>query len=203
MNIIEMIDGIAFQTNILALNAAVEAARAGDKGRGFAVVAAEVRALAQRSASAAKEIKSLIGGSFEQVENGSRQADAAGVAMKEVLDSVADIARIMNDIAAAAREQAQGIEQINEAISLVGEATQHNAALSEHAAAASESLKDRAARLSGAVAAFKLDEVDSLHSDAVEDVVPAAPCARVIEFPSEFSSLPMSAASEPRKIKCA
>jgi methyl-accepting chemotaxis protein len=154
--IIGVIDAIAFQTNILALNAAVEAARAGEQGRGFAVVATEVRNLAHRSASAAKEIKGLITESVSQVEQGSRLADRAGLTMKAVVDSVQQVTLIMNDIAAASREQSDGIDQINTAVLEMDNMTQQNAALVEEAAAAAESMRDQATSLVAAVSIFKL-----------------------------------------------
>lgn len=157
LDIIRVIDGIAFQTNILALNAAVEAARAGIHGRGFAVVAAEVRALAQNSASAAKEIKGLIESSVAQVEHGNAVAGAAGETMKEIVTSVQHVAGIMSDITSASREQTAGIEQVNIALGHMDDTTQQNALLVEHAAAAATSLQSQASRLAEAVAAFKLD----------------------------------------------
>src|SRR5450830_667365 len=156
VDIISVIDGIAFQTNILALNAAVEAARAGEQGRGFAVVASEVRNLAQRSASAAKEIKILIGDSVEKVDSGSRLVDAAGKTMKEIVTSVKHVANIMSEITAAGQEQSTGIEEVNRAITQMDEMTQQNAALVEQAAAAAESMEEQAANLAHAVSAFKL-----------------------------------------------
>ncbi|MFD2294876.1 methyl-accepting chemotaxis protein [Massilia sp. GCM10020059] len=156
VDIISVIDGIAFQTNILALNAAVEAARAGEQGRGFAVVAAEVRSLAQRSAAAAKEIKDLIDDSVEKVEVGSSLVNQAGSTMNEVVDSVRRVTDIMSEIMAASQEQSAGIEQVNQAISQMDEVTQQNAALVEEAAAASASMQDEAQRLSDAVGVFKL-----------------------------------------------
>jgi methyl-accepting chemotaxis protein len=158
VDIISVIDGIAFQTNILALNAAVEAARAGEQGRGFAVVASEVRNLAQRSAAAAKEIKTLIGDSVDKVETGSRLVDQAGKTMDEVVASIARVTAIMNDITSASDEQRDGIEQVNRAVTQMDEVTQQNAALVEQAAAAAASMQDQAANLSAVVSTFRLDE---------------------------------------------
>ncbi len=157
VDIIGVIDGIAFQTNILALNAAVEAARAGEQGRGFAVVATEVRNLAQRSAGAAKEIKALIGDSVEKVEAGTKLVDEAGTTMNEIVTSVKHVADIMSEITAASQEQSAGIEQVNDAITQMDEMTQQNAALVEQAAAAAQSMQDQAGSLSHAVSIFKLD----------------------------------------------
>lgn len=157
VDIIGVIDGIAFQTNILALNAAVEAARAGEQGRGFAVVASEVRTLAQRSASAAKEIKELIGDSVDKVSIGSRLVDDAGATMREVVESVKRVTDIMSEITAASQEQTDGIEQINQAVMQMDQVTQQNAALVEEAAAAAEALQDQAQNLSQVVSVFKLD----------------------------------------------
>jgi methyl-accepting chemotaxis protein len=154
--IISVIDGIAFQTNILALNAAVEAARAGEQGRGFAVVASEVRSLAGRSADAAKEIKSLINASVEKVEGGSALVAQAGHTMTEIVSSVQRVTDIMGGITTAASEQSDGIAQVNAAISQLDQMTQQNAALVEESAAAASSMKDQAARLAGVVATFKL-----------------------------------------------
>jgi methyl-accepting chemotaxis protein len=157
VDIIGVIDGIAFQTNILALNAAVEAARAGEQGRGFAVVASEVRSLAQRSATAAKEIKGLIGDSVEKVDGGAKLVDQAGATMTEIVESVKRVADLMSEIAAASNEQSSGIMHVNEAIAQMEQVTQQNAALVEQAAASAESLKDEAGRLAQAVGVFKLD----------------------------------------------
>ena len=158
VDIISVIDGIAFQTNILALNAAVEAARAGEQGRGFAVVAAEVRNLAQRSASAAKEIKGLIDDSVSKVGEGSQQVAQAGKTMDEIVDSVKRVTDIMAEIMSASQEQNQGIEQINQAITQMDQVTQQNAALVEEAAAAAQSLQEQTAGLSQVVSVFRLDD---------------------------------------------
>ena len=158
-DIIGTIDGIAFQTNILALNAAVEAARAGEQGRGFAVVAGEVRSLAQRSAEAAREIKSLIGTSVDKVEAGSRLVKDAGSTMDEIVASVQRVADIIGEISAAAAEQSQGIGQVNTAVTHLDQMTQQNAALVEQSAAAAESLKEQAQRLTQVVGAFRLGAV--------------------------------------------
>ncbi|WP_312518459.1 methyl-accepting chemotaxis protein [Massilia sp.] len=155
-DIIGVIDGIAFQTNILALNAAVEAARAGEQGRGFAVVASEVRNLAQRSAAAAKEIKGLIGDSTGKVEAGSKLVAEAGATMEEIVDSVRRVTDIMAEISAASREQTAGIEQINQAVTQMDQGTQQNAALVEQAAAASASMQEQAGKLATAVSVFRI-----------------------------------------------
>jgi methyl-accepting chemotaxis protein len=155
-DIISVIDGIAFQTNILALNAAVEAARAGEQGRGFAVVASEVRSLAQRSAEAAKEIKTLIGRSVEQVEQGTELVDQAGKTMDEIVNAIRRVTDIVAEISSASVEQSSGVQQVGQAVSQMDQATQQNAALVEESAAAAESLNGQAQQLVQAVAVFKL-----------------------------------------------
>jgi methyl-accepting chemotaxis protein len=155
-DIIGTIDGIAFQTNILALNAAVEAARAGEQGRGFAVVAGEVRSLAQRSAEAAREIKSLIGASVERVEAGTQLVASAGSTMNDIVASVQRVSDIIGEISTAAAEQSTGIGQVNRAVTDLDHMTQQNAALVEQSAAAAESLREQAGTLTSLVATFRL-----------------------------------------------
>ncbi|WP_290427339.1 methyl-accepting chemotaxis protein [Ramlibacter montanisoli] len=155
-DIIGVIDGIAFQTNILALNAAVEAARAGEQGRGFAVVATEVRNLAQRSAQAAKEIKVLIGTSVSQVEAGGKLVDAAGRTMEDIVGSVQKVNDLITEIAAASQEQSSGIEQVNQAVTQMDQVVQQNATLVEEATAATESMKAQSDALLELVSSFKL-----------------------------------------------
>ncbi|MBL8491223.1 MAG: diguanylate cyclase, partial [Rhodocyclaceae bacterium] len=172
-DIIGVIDSIAFQTNILALNAAVEAARAGEQGRGFAVVATEVRNLAQRSATAAKEIKALIAESVDKVEGGAKLVGQAGSAMDEVVVSFQQVAALVTEIAGASREQASGIEQVTQAVSQMDEVTQQNAALVEEAAAAAESLEEQAQNLVQSVGMFKLAEGKAgLPAAALRDATP-------------------------------
>ncbi|WP_288842303.1 methyl-accepting chemotaxis protein, partial [uncultured Deefgea sp.] len=184
VDIISVIDGIAFQTNILALNAAVEAARAGEQGRGFAVVASEVRNLAQRSAGAAKEIKTLIGDSVLKVEAGSKLVDQAGHTMQDVVGAVRRVTDIMSEISAASSEQSAGIEQVNQAITHMDENTQQNAALVEEAAAAAESLEEQASNLTQTVAIFKLGAEQATHRPAAvrsTKVVHSAPTSSMVK----------------------
>jgi methyl-accepting chemotaxis protein len=157
VDIISVIDGIAFQTNILALNAAVEAARAGEQGRGFAVVASEVRSLAQRSAAAAKEIKTLIGDTVDKVESGTKLVAHAGSTIDEVVQSVRRVTDIMAEITAASMEQSAGVEQVNQAIVQMDQVTQQNAALVEEAAAAAASMEEQVRTLNSALAMFKFE----------------------------------------------
>jgi methyl-accepting chemotaxis protein len=173
VDIISVIDGIAFQTNILALNAAVEAARAGEQGRGFAVVASEVRNLARRSAEAAKEIKTLITASVERVEQGSALVDQAGVTMQEVVKSIRCVTDIVGEISSASAEQSQGVIQVGEAVSQMDQVTQQNAALVEESAAAAESLKQQSLQLVSAVAVFKIGSSASGHGHGSVTASPA------------------------------
>jgi methyl-accepting chemotaxis protein len=194
VDIISVIDGIAFQTNILALNAAVEAARAGEQGRGFAVVAAEVRSLAQRSAGAAKEIKTLIGDSVEKVGNGSKLVEQAGKTMEEIVTSVKRVTDIMAEISAASQEQSQGIEQVNQTITQMDEVTQQNAALVEEASAAARSLEEQAGGLSQSVSQFKLDASEAPPSNVQAFARPAVakPAPRPLSKPLLKSSAPVT-----------
>ncbi|WP_296947615.1 methyl-accepting chemotaxis protein [uncultured Massilia sp.] len=178
VDIIAVIDGIAFQTNILALNAAVEAARAGEQGRGFAVVAGEVRTLAQRSAAAAKEIKELIGDSVDKVQNGNRLVEQAGATMEEVVASVRSVTEIMSEIMMASQEQSAGIEQINHAVTQMDDVTQQNAALVEEAAAAAQAMQEQVDSLNDVVATFRLAGGPTQTSPAKE-----APIARARPVP--------------------
>jgi len=196
-DIIGVIDGIAFQTNILALNAAVEAARAGEQGRGFAVVAGEVRNLAHRSASAAKEIKSLIDDSSDKVEAGSTLVREAGSTMQEIVGSVRRVTDILGEITAASQEQSAGIEQINQAITQMDDVTQQNAALVEQAAAASQAMRDQAERLAAAVAVFRLEAGAIAAAPAAVPTTPVAP-ARALAAPAKpAASRPAAPAARP------
>jgi methyl-accepting chemotaxis protein len=177
VDIIGVIDSIAFQTNILALNAAVEAARAGEQGRGFAVVATEVRNLAQRSASAASEIKALIGSSVQRVDIGARLVDDAGTTMEEIVRSVKRVTDIMAEISLASQEQSTGIESVNQAVGEMDEATQQNAAMVEQASSAAASLQKEAQMLAEVVGVFQLS-ADPEGSRNTSDVAIKAPLSR-------------------------
>ncbi len=191
-DIITVIDGIAFQTNILALNAAVEAARAGEQGRGFAVVASEVRSLASRSSEAAREIKSLIGASAERVEAGTRRVDEAGQAMEEIVSQVRRVSQMIDEISGTSQEQSAGIGQVGDAMNQLDQVTQQNAALVEESAASAESLKHQADRLAEAVRAFRLSEtaMEVRNADvpprehAVTPARPRPPAPRAVAVPS-------------------
>ncbi|KAB7778730.1 MULTISPECIES: methyl-accepting chemotaxis protein [Xanthomonas] len=197
-DIISVIDGIAFQTNILALNAAVEAARAGDQGRGFAVVASEVRTLAQRSASAAKEIKSLIDDSVSRVAEGSVLVDRAGKTMTEIVTSVQRVTDIMGEISAASQEQSAGIEQVNQTVTQMDESTQQNAALVEEASAAARSMEQQAVELSQAVALFKLDASAATPvAQAPRHQATATPAGKRNVLPAAAKAAPARRAAQP------
>ncbi|MBV8622848.1 MAG: MCP four helix bundle domain-containing protein [Herbaspirillum sp.] len=197
VDIIGVIDGIAFQTNILALNAAVEAARAGEQGRGFAVVASEVRSLAQRSATAAKEIKQLISDSVEKVDAGGKLVDEAGATMSEIVTSVKHVADIMGEITAASQEQSAGIAEVNNAIAQIDEITQQNAALVEQAAAAAESLQEQSDVLARAVAVFRLRTAQAAAPvSPVQPVIKVA-AARSVNAPVAVAAAPRPVASLP------
>ncbi|MCB1949277.1 MAG: HAMP domain-containing protein [Burkholderiales bacterium] len=203
VDIISVIDSIAFQTNILALNAAVEAARAGEQGRGFAVVATEVRTLAQRSASAAKEIKELIKNSVSKVEDGTQLVDEAGTTMEEIVNAVKRVTDIMGEITAASLEQSQGIEQANQAISSMDTVTQQNAALVEEAAASAELMQEQSEDLIKAVMVFKLS--GSARAPSAQRSKRKQPNANVTELPVQQRSKPQandlnnSTSAQPRK----
>ncbi len=198
-DIIGVIDGIAFQTNILALNAAVEAARAGEQGRGFAVVAGEVRSLAQRSAEAAKEIKSLIGTSVDKVETGSKLVQDAGSTMDEIVASVQRVTDIIGEISAAALEQSQGIGQVNEAVTRLDQMTQQNAALVEESAAAAESLKDQAHRMTTVVAGYRIDDATGANAFAAAPPAHLPVAAKVIAKAATYkpAAKPATKAAKP------
>lgn len=189
VDIIGVIDTIAFQTNILALNAAVEAARAGEQGRGFAVVAAEVRSLAQKSAAAAKDIKTLIGDSVEKVNAGSKMADAAGNAMQDIVAEVQRVTDLISEISSATAEQTSGLSQINEAVAQLSEVTQQNAALVEESAAAAGSLSEQAHNLVAAVGAFKLGDSAAQSAPILVDAQPATPPAAPSRVAAKARSL--------------
>lgn len=197
-DIISVIDGIAFQTNILALNAAVEAARAGEQGRGFAVVASEVRSLAGRSADAAKEIKSLINASVERVEHGTALVDEAGSTMADVVGSIRRVSDLVGEISSASSEQAAGVSQVGEAVTQMDQATQQNAALVEQMAAAASSLRSQAGDLVEAVAVFKLDANDSLVRTTVRSSKPKTSAFNGTDRRSPpMTSKPKPAATKP------
>ena len=203
VDIIGVIDGIAFQTNILALNAAVEAARAGEQGRGFAVVASEVRNLAQRSAGAAKEIKMLIDDSVEKVGAGTKLVGQAGVTMDEVVASVRRVTDIMSEIANASQEQSAGIEQVNLSIIEMDSMTQQNAALVEESAAAAQSLQDQASELSRVVSIFKLVEGEERVAAPVFTPAPKAvvkPITAARAPVKKLPSKPAAAIAKPKKV---
>ncbi|MBC3877332.1 MCP four helix bundle domain-containing protein [Undibacterium sp. FT79W] len=195
VDIISVIDGIAFQTNILALNAAVEAARAGEQGRGFAVVASEVRNLAQRSASAAKEIKALIDNSVEKVDAGSRLVDKAGNTMSEIVTGIHKVSDVVSEISSASSEQSAGIEQINQAVVHMDETTQQNAALVEEAAAAASALQDQAEKLTELVSFFKLREMGGASKRSVSRTTQTtAPAPKPV---AKASAKPVAIAARP------
>jgi hypothetical protein len=194
-DIIGTIDGIAFQTNILALNAAVEAARAGEHGKGFAVVASEVRALAQRSAGAAREIKALIGDSVTKVEVGSQQVRNAGATMNEIVASVQRVSDIIGEISASTVEQSQGIGSVNGSVSQLDQMTQQNAALVEESAAAAESLSEQARKLTALVGHFKVSDPKPTQEEATSVVAAPTPIARAAAPVARPATAPRPAAT--------
>ena len=201
-DIIGVIDGIAFQTNILALNAAVEAARAGEQGRGFAVVAAEVRSLAQRSAAAAKEIKTLIGDSVNKVDAGTKLVDAAGRTMEEIVTSVSKVSELIAEIAAASQEQSSGIEQVHTAITQMDQVVQQNASLVEEATAATESMKEQAGSLLQTVSRFKLGADDAVFATMRETAPPPVRSTMAQPQPQPIRVRPSAKlGSEPASVK--
>jgi methyl-accepting chemotaxis protein-1 (serine sensor receptor) len=202
-DIISIIEGIAFQTNILALNAAVEAARAGEEGRGFAVVAGEVRSLAQRSSAAAKEIKELIDTSVERVQSGSALVDEAGRTMTEIIGAVQRVTDIMGEIAAASEEQSSGIDQVARAVTQMDEVTQQNAALVEEAAAAAQSLEDQAGKLRTAVSVFQLEEGAYQAPSAVSRPAQRAKAATAPRRPAPAAPKAVSPAAAPASVSVA
>jgi methyl-accepting chemotaxis protein len=194
VDIIGVIDGIAFQTNILALNAAVEAARAGEQGRGFAVVAGEVRNLAHRAAAAAGEVKGLISDSVDKVDDGSKLVAQAGKTMGEIVSAIGKVSQIIADITAASAEQSSGIQQVNQAIGQMDDVTQQNAALVEQAAASAESLEEQAEHLAQAVDKFNVGDHPRQFNRAPAPVAKLKPAA-----PAAYSAAPVKPETDPSK----